>query len=310
MSLLYILAGARSAFLNIVSVLFSLTGEEIFFLCALGVLFWCFSKRSAYKLFFAYISASSVLNIINAAVHMPPPWVRFHSYQSLGIIEEHFVGYTFPLNSIFNATVLALGIFISFRRLRVKALCVLLLALNVFSALYLGLCTVWSAALSVAIGAAAVLLFNIFIEGTLFDESRYRIYAGVMLIPVFVLICAALSLYFNDVISLDAMSGMINRTGIYIVLLGSWYVESLFIRFTIRCDRMWKQFVKALCGVSAMLILYFSLTLLFMLVPGFRFGGLIRNLITASAGFGAYPLIIRRFFAARYSKSAQDPVRL
>ena len=301
MTLLNILAGIRLPILNIITLTFSLLGEEIVFMCALGVLFWCFGKKTAYKLFFTYISASSILNIVNASVHEPLPWVSDPHYETLDIVRNNITGYTFPSNGIFNITCISAGIFTRFRQLLTRALSVLVVILTVFSYLYLGMCSLWGAIAAILCGAIFVIVFNAFIDGTLFDRSQYLLYAFIQLIPVFVMICVTMSLYFNEVIDLAGMSGIINRTGIYIGMLAGWYYEASSVNFSTKCDRMWKQFVKAGIGVAAMLILYIGFTLLFSLIPAFAFGRFFSGLFSALAGFGAYPILIKKVFQPTYS---------
>lgn len=300
MALLYTLEGIRHPILNIIALFFSLPGEKIIFMCALGVIFWCVSKKTAYKLFFAFITASSVLNIIVAAVHAPLPWISDPAYTTLDIVRSNVHGYIFPSNGIFNVVCITAGIYTNFKHFLVRFLSVLTVMLTVFSYIYLGMCTIWGAVAAIVIGAMAVIAFNIFIDGTLFDPSQYRIFAFLQLIPVFVLVIVTLSLYFNDVITLEGTGGIINHIGIYLGLLGAWYFEENFIHFRVRCDRLWKQVVKAACGLAVLLILYIGLTLLFSLIPGYVFGGFFVCLITSTVGFGIYPILIRRFFQPVY----------
>lgn len=300
MALLYFFENIRTPILNIAAIIFSLLGEEIVFLCALGVIFWCFSKKTARKLFFAYITASSVLNIINLSVHDPLPWVRDPGFSTLNIVRDNVYGYTFPSNGIFNTVFLSAGIFTNFKEIIAKLSAVLAVVLAVISYFYLGMCTIWGAVAAILIAAFAVIVFNAFIDGMLFDRAQYMMYGLIQMIPVFILVIVSLSLYFNEVTDIAATSRTINRCGIYLGLLVAWYVEDRYIGFSTRCDRLWKQLVKACIGVSIMLILYIGLTLLFSLIPGFHFGGFLRNLITTAAGFGAFPILIRRFFQPVY----------
>ena len=301
MAILQLFQAARSTGLDIISAFFSLMGQEILFLCALGVIYWCISKKTAYKLFFAYITASCICNIACAAIHMPMPWMSDASLNTIGLVQTFASGYAFPSNGILNITLLASMLFLNRRKFLIRIGCIASVILTVFAYLYLCITTPWGAVCALLIGAAASAVFSTFIDSMLFDRSRFRIYAGIQLIPVFVLICVTLSFYFYDLLEPAPMMEIINRTGIYIGLLISWYIETSRINFTVRTNRLWKQVVKASCGIFTILAVYLMLTVLFKIIPGFLFGDMVRGLVTVICGFGVFPLLIRIFFAARYS---------
>ena len=301
MSLLHILAGIRTPVLDYIALFFSSLGGEIIFLCAISVIFWCFSKTAAYKLMFSYVIFAPVTCIINLILRVPYPWAQDSSLTPLGLFSTRLTGYSMPSLGLFTIILLCIGILVNNSNVIVKISCIAVSVISTFSYLYLGLCNALSALISIAIAVAAAILFTVFVNSMQFDISRYHVYLMISSIPMLVMVCMAVSLYLNGVITLNALSVNISLAGMLVGLLFSWYFESNFINFNIRCTRAYKQFLKALIGTGSTVITYAALSIAFSFIPGFWASAFICNLITSVGSFGAYPLFIQSIFASNYN---------
>ncbi|MGI6071618.1 MAG: hypothetical protein ACOX75_01200 [Lachnospiraceae bacterium] len=313
MSLLKLFATIRTDALTLVALLLALLNKEIFLLCALGVICWCHSKKMALKLMVAYVVAGPLTDIIKVVFHIEAPWIRDRSFSPAQpsadfMLKYNFppatflrtlvAGYAFPASGFFGFSTLAATVFVTKRRVMVKLLSVLAVLLVSSSIFYLGLRTPWSVLASLIIAATAAALADSFIEGTLFDKKQNLLYGALLMLPSFILLCTAVPLFFNDKITLDGLYDVIGRIGLYLGIITGWFVESMYINFSPRCDRRRMQVSKALLGIIYMLSVYFILGFVFSLIPGFRMGAFIRNYLTAGVAFAAYPAYIKSKYSS------------
>ena len=158
----------------------------------------------------------------------------------------------------------------------------------------------WSAVISIILGVGVSLLFSKFRDNYLFDTRQYPVYLGLSFIPTFVFLVVSVSMYLNGVITLGAFSCTLRVIGMNAALLFSWFFESNFVNFSIRCERASGQFLKALTGTAGTLITWFALYFLLNLIPGFWLAPFICNVITTLGAFSAFPLFIRAVFSSAY----------
>lgn len=248
-----------------------LTGE-VFFLCMAGLVFWCISKRAGVKIIFSFIIGGSVISIIQAVT-----------------------GFSLPSYQVFVIALLGASLFINFSRGWLRFLCILIPVLAAGGLVFTGYTTIIAAGISVVAAVITSLGVTTYIDGTIFDRRQNLIYAAVMLIPVFVSVLVTLPLYFNDKLGLAFMSALINRSGLFTGLIVSWYIESTHINFSVKCENSGKQFLKFLLGCVTVCIFYYGLRAVSGLASGFWFGKFIVYLLTAAAGFAAFPVFIKHF---------------
>lgn len=300
MTLLYVFQGIRTWILDYLSLAFLCFGSELFFLCATAVIYWSFSKKAAYKLIFTFAFFGPLVYLANLIIQLPFPWISESGLTTLPIVSRYASGFSLPSIGIFTVSVLCACIFINNFNISVKLSCVAVTLLTIFSYLYLGLCSIRSAALSLVLAAFFSFVFTKFADGMLFDIRQYPVYLLVSSIPTFVLLVVSVSIYLNGIISLQDFSGALKIAGMTAAMLFSWFFESNFIRFSIRCDRSYKQLLKAVIGTASTLITWFLLYFLLSLIPGFWAAAFICDTVAALGSFSVFPLFIRRIFSSAY----------
>ena len=299
MALLYILQGIRSPITDYLALAFMCFGSELFFLCVSSVIFWCFSKKAAYKLVFTFAFFGPLIILANIIAQVPFPWISQAGLSTLPQIAAAAEGFSFPSIGIFTASVLCSVIFINNHNILVKISCVAVALLTIASYMYLGLCSTWSAAVSLVLAAAFSFIFTKFADGTLFDIRQYPLYLLISSIPTFILLVVSVFIYLNGLISLQVFSGTLRITGMTAALLFSWFFESTFVRFSIRCSRS-GQFLKVVIGSASTIATWFVLYFVLNLIPDFWPAGFICNVIVTLGSFSAYPIFIRGVFSSAY----------
>jgi len=299
MALLYILQGIRSPITDYLALAFMCFGSELFFLCVSSVIFWCFSKKAAYKLVFTFAFFGPLIILANIIAQVPFPWISQTGLSTLPQIAAAADGFSFPSIGIFTASVLCAVIFINNHNISVKISCAAVAMLTIAAYLYLGLCSTWSAAVSLVLAAVFSLLFTKFADGMLFDIRQYPIYLLISSIPTFILLVVSVFIYLNGLISLKVFSTSLRLTGMSAALLFSWFFESNFVRFSIRCSRS-GQLLKAVIGSASTIITWPVLYFVLNLIPDFWPAGFICNVIVTVGAFSIYPFFIRGVFSSAY----------
>ena len=139
------------------------------------------------------------------------------------------------------------------------------------------------------------------IDNIRFDPSRNHIYAAVLCIPTLLMLGITLSLYGYGTVDLENLAAAVNASGIYLGLVIAGFIDQSFVDFSVRCDYSWQQILKALIGVFIILAVRGGISMLLnLLFPHFLFGNFFCNLMSVLLAFGLYPMLISRYFAARY----------
>ena len=301
MALFYILEGIKSPVLNYIALGFATLGSELIFLCAISLIFWCFSKTAAYKLLFTYVIFGSVINIANLIARIPYPWISQENISVMHVLSENLHGYSVPSIGLFTILLLCIGILVNNHNPLIKTVCVIISCVSTFSYLYLGLCSIASAGVTAFLAVLAVVLFTKFIDSMHFDASRYHVYMVISAIPALVLMCLCVSMYLNGIITITCMAVYLKMVGFSVGLLISWFFECNFVRANISVNRGYKQVIKALIGTSSTVITWIGLYVGFSFIPDFWPAAFICNLLTSVGSFAAYPIFIKFMFSANYN---------
>ena len=182
-----------------------------------------------------------------------------------------------------------------------KIIAVIILLAVPVSGLYFGQITLIDAAAGLLIAVIVSALVNAYIDNTQIDRRQHFKIMMLFLICPFALLFISLAFYYNEIIEYAALYGAAKYCGIFAALIISWYIESAHIRFTVKCDRWWKQFLKAILGLAILFGLNLALTAIFRPLGEFFWPGtFIRFFLVTGAGFGAYPLLIKLLFKPKY----------
>ena len=301
MTLLNTLAGLRTPILDIIMGVFSFIGGDVFLICALALCFWCYDKRLAYRITFTYVLAGTIGQLLSVTLRIPNPWTMDPQLKPEGINVPPAAYYSMPAQRAVNAGSLAMNFLIRDSHAWNKVIAVIVLLAVPFSGLYFGQITLIDAGAGLLIAVIVSILVNAYIDKTMIDRVQYFKIMLLFLICPFVLLFVSLAFYYNELIGYEALDSAVKYCGIFAALIISWYIESAHIRFTVKCDRWWKQFLKAVLGLAILFGLNAGLKAVFSLF-GISFwpGTFLRFFLVTGAAFGAYPLLIKLLFRPKY----------
>ena len=287
---------------SIPAAVFSVPGSTLFFLAALGIIWWCLNKKAASKIGAAYIISGAVFFIVRFSVQSLRPY-------ELGLVQEpsEFIkwmskGSSMPSLHLLTVTCLAVGLFLNTRNIILKAASVLAVLVTAASRFYLGMGSLWDIAVGFAIGLTVSVLVNVFVNRTMIDKAHNLTLSLLLLLPHVVLICLAVSMYRYADLSYDNLTAYINSFGVYLGLIISWCAEAAFINFSVKTDRSWKQLVKAVIGCGILLVMGAGFpAALYFIAPSFGYSQAICLFAAVILAFLIFPVFIRKKFQRSYS---------
>ena len=120
--------------------------------------------------------------------------------------------------------------------------------------------------------------------------------AAAMLLIAAAAFLLSLCIYHSGLITIDNVADCFKAAGAALGFAAGYYIERRWIRFSVKCDRLWKQAVKFVLGIGGLLACKQGLKPLLGTAP---VASAVRYFIVILWATVLFPLIIRRFFAAK-----------
>ena len=240
----------RCTTLNIIFSVFSVFGEELFFLALMAVIFWCVNKRLAYKIMFSFTVSTTVTMMLKVILHIQRPWLIDGRIEPVESAKLTATGYSFPSSHVQHAINYAGCIFLNTRHIALKATTLAIMIMVPISRMYLGVHTLLDVGVAFILSFLIVILVNKVIDSYEFDKRQFlKIALGFMVFPA-LLLCVTLGLYYNEIIDYQGACDAIKCAGCLIGMLLGWYFERSRVNFNERCDKIWRHALKCIIGFA------------------------------------------------------------
>ena len=255
MEFLRLLSGIRNGFLDKLMLLLTELGSEIIILGLVCLLYWCVSKRAAYRLGAVFFVSGILVQGLKISFHIERPWVLDPSFSPVEAAKPGASGYSFPSGHTQGGTALYGTGLIKLKRVSLKIICAVLIVVVAFSRMYLGVHTPLDVGVALALTFICVILVNRLFDAIENDKSR----DGVICI-ILASVSVALCLYSYIL----ASAGIIDRAqindcfksgGAGLAFALGFYLERSWLNFSERTEKLWMQAVKLLCGIAGALLL-------------------------------------------------------
>ena len=209
----------------------TLGGEGFWLLATLGVLFWVFGARIAYRAGFTLALGDLLTGALKSTFCVPRPWVRDLGIVPMADAKWGAYGYSFPSGHVANTALLWGGVAAAARRRWLWIPVVLWIGLVAFSRMYLGVHTPVD-----VLGSLVLALPVIWLMGRIYDWTErnparaWRVLAGAVLVAVLAWLFvrykplpegADAGFYKDAFRAVAAMLGF----------FGAWFVERTYIHF-------------------------------------------------------------------------------
>ncbi len=269
-------------------------GEGVWILSALGILFWIFGARVAYRTGFALLIGDLLTGLIKNLCCVPRPWLRFENIWPVARAEWGAFGYSFPSGHTANTALLFGGAAAAARRWWIWIAAIIWIFLMGLSRVYLGVHTPTD-----ILGAFALAAVCIWLMGKVYDWTELRpslawvIVLGACLLSA--LVWGILKLrpipmdmpYFGQ----DAYRAAWGTIGLFV----SWWIERTYIRFE-PARLGWYRIIAVVLGVAVLLLMIQNLRGLLGPWVGREWAGYILAAANPVWIFVVWPLLLRGFY--------------
>ena len=307
MQLLYFFQSIRSPFLDALFGTVTYAGDEIVFLAAAIILYWCVDKKAGYLVMSAGFCGTILNQFMKITFRIPRPWILDPDFSIVESARAAATGYSFPSGHSTSATTCLGSIGLWFKNRIIKTAAFVLVFLVLISRMYLGVHTPLDVIVGFLLGALCLgFLYVLFKKLKNFDKAFYRI------ILVMLLLAVAHTLYtlcFPFPANVDAENlAHAQKNGWTMIgctcgiLLGYW-LDRKYIRFETAAACWWAQVLKAGLGLVIAVALKSLLKApLLALCGGSSAESAIRYFIVVLFAAALWPMTFR-FFARLGPKS-------
>lgn len=270
-------------------------GSELIVIGVLCLFFWCLDKKTAYKLCFTYFISGLAVQGLKIACRIERPWDRDSGLFPVEAAAGDATGYSFPSGHTQSATGLFSSLAFTFKKLWLYLAGFALIALVMFTRMYLGCHTPADVLVSFAITVTVSFGVNYVYEH--FKASKTTNLIVFILIELISIGLIAFSYYVvstgksTTALALDGFKSAGAGLGFGI----GWYIEVTYINFNPKgCKKIWQHILKLAIGIGIALLIKSGVKAIF--------GGesIIVNIVRyALAVFwivGIFPMIIKKFF--------------
>lgn len=219
-------------------------GDELFFIVAAVIIYWCINKRYAYKFVNIYLVSAVCTEGLKSIFKRARPYDAFAGRTpSIG---EKTGGHSFPSghsNSIAN---MSAQIYIAARKSKYKRAALItgiLLTLTVMlTRMFLAQHYLTDVLAGAALGIGLAVLFNFLFELLKDKEDKIFIVAAPLCIIVFIILLAC-------GVS-NSMPQVLKVLGAYTAFTTGYYLEKSFVRLEVKSGKWWKYVLKVVIGLG------------------------------------------------------------
>lgn len=229
-------------------------GDEIAFLVAALILFWCVDKRKGYFILTVGFIGTIFNQFMKLAFRIPRPWVQDPEFTILEQAREAASGYSFPSGHSQNSVGTFGGIAAVTKNKIIKILCIAVCILVPFSRMYIGVHTPSDVLVGAAMAVTVIIIMRPLIFG---NDGKYipLVLAGMTVLAAAYLCFVEFYPFPADVDAHNLHSGMKNAytlAGSLIGFLIVYYVDEKWLKFPVKAV-WWVQIIKAVVGLALVL---------------------------------------------------------
>lgn len=304
MDFLFYLQELRNPVMDAIFSVLTHLGSELIVIGVLCLFFWCLDKKTAYKLCFTYFISGLAVQGLKIACRIERPWIRDTRLYPVESAIEGATGYSFPSGHTQSSTGLFSSLAFTFKKIWVYIVGFILIALVMFTRMYLGCHTPADVLVSFAITVTVSFCVNYAYEH--FKSSKITNLIVFILIELISIGLIAYSYYVvtsgKSTIAL-AIDGF-KAAGAGIGFGIGWFIEVTYVNFDPKgCKKIWQQILKLAIGIGVALLIKSGIKAIF--------GGesilvnIVRYALAVVWIVGIFPIIIKKFFTKTEEAKAE-----
>ncbi len=293
MDFLFNLQNLRNPVLDKIMSVLTHLGSELIVIGVLCVMYWCINKKTAYKLCFTYFISGLAVQGLKIACRIERPWVRDSRLYPVEAAKEGATGYSFPSGHTQSSTGLFASLSFHFRKLWVYIVGFGIIALVMFTRMYLGCHT--PADVLVSFGITTVVAFCV---NYAFEHFKATKKTNLIVFALIEIISIGLIGYTAYVVAsgkstTELAMDCFKAAGAGIGFGIGWYIEVTYINFDPKATKtIWGQILKLAVGIGVALLLKSGIK---AINPDSIAINIIRYVLAVIWITGVFPFIIKKF---------------
>ena len=299
MELLYWFESIRNPVLDVLMLILTEFGNELLFIAAGLIMFWCINKQQGYFILLTGFFGVYINQFLKITYRIPRPWVLDPNFTIVEAAREAATGYSFPSGHTQTAVGCYGALAVCRKEKWVRITAVILALLIPFTRMYLGVHTPLDVGVSILV--ALVLIFALW---PLFQRLGTRRALMYPLMTILTLMGIAFMLYvtlysFPADIDPDNYGHAVENAYKFLgCAFGMWVIyemDTRFIHFDTKTAVWWAQIPKLLLGLAVVLGVKSGLKpLLNLIFDGHGIAHTIRYFLTVLAA-GFWPMTFKWF---------------
>ncbi len=254
MEFLYMLEKIRVPGLNELMQAITYLGDEIAFLAAALILFWCVDKRKGYYILSVGLIGTLANQFLKLWFRIPRPWVLDENFTIIEQARAGATGYSFPSGHTQSSVGTFGAIAYTTRQKAVRIISIVIAVLVPFSRMYLGVHTPLDVGVAAAMALVLIFALRSLVLG---KDGRYiPLLLGVMTVLAAAYLCFVELYSFPADIDRDNLSHGVQNgytfIGCLIGFLIVYFVDEKWLHFPVKAV-WWAQILKVALGLGIVL---------------------------------------------------------
>ena len=300
MDVLYWLESIRNPILDTLMLIFTEFGNELLFIVAGLLMFWCIDKKQGYFVLLTGFFGVYINQFLKITCRIPRPWVQDPNFTIVEAAREAASGSSFPSGHTQTAVGCYGALAVCRKEKWVRLVGIILCLLIPFTRMYLGVHTPWDVGVSIIIALTLIcILWPLFCE---FGHQRKLMYPLMGVLSVFAVAFLLFVILYNFPADIDVAnytSAVKNAYKFLGCTLGMWViyeVDTRFIKFDTKTAKWWAQIIKLAVGFGLLLLVMEGSKPLFNLIfKGNYIAYAIRYFLTVLFAGAVWPLTFKWF---------------
>ena len=300
MEILYWFESIRTPVLDTLMLLFTEFGNELLFIAAGLIMFWCIDKKQGYFILLTGFFGVYINQFLKITCRIPRPWVQDPGFTIVEAAREAAGGYSFPSGHTQTAVGCYGALAVCRKETWVRIVSVSLALLIPVTRMYLGVHTPLDVGVSMAIAIALIaILWPLFQKFGTERRLMYPLMGLLTAMGIGFMLYVTLFRFPADVDKDNLSHAVENAYKFLGCALGMWViyeVDGRFIRFETKTAKWWAQIPKLLIGLAIVLgVKSGCKPLLNLIFDGHGIAHTIRYFLTVLAAGCLWPLTFKWF---------------
>ena len=257
MEILYWFESLRNPVLDTIMLILTEFGNELLFIVAGLLMFWCIDKKQGYFVLLTGFFGVYINQFLKITCRIPRPWIQDPHFTIVEAAREAAAGYSFPSGHTQTAVGCYAGLAVCRKELWIRISGIVMAVLIPITRMYLGVHTPLDVGVSIAIALALIcILWPLFRKFGMRGALMYPLLGILSAVAIAHLLYLLLYSFPAD-IDMENYTGAVENAYKFLgCALGLWVIypiDRYLIRFETKTATWWAQLIKLAVGFLLLL---------------------------------------------------------